>query len=374
MRFILFACLTGTAFPAHCGDWRMTWDGTAYGYAVSTQMRQGNLPGNSRTLDARFDFKAEKDGTNVALRPILLARDNPGSAGSVREAYLSQWQIRIPASDAWNVSIGRDLMNWGPAQFRSPSSPFYFDNGRNDPLQELSGMDNVKAVWTPDLKTNFTLARITGSGHAASDPWKNSWLVKTDRVSENWTGSLIYAQAPGSGPFIGILGQYTLQDALLVYAEASSYRRKNALQSPSDSALPFSLQPLSPRRIDALTGASWTFQNGNTLYAEYLHYGHGYDPSQITAFFSRAPVSPPLIPPLLGRDYVHLVLQSNLMETGGYWRLMLTGTDRGSELSAYGEHAMNGRIALFLMAAFPGREFSPLFSRSLTLGLKFALQ
>ncbi|MBY0579157.1 MAG: hypothetical protein K2P57_08925 [Burkholderiales bacterium] len=363
---------------AQADEWRTAWDGTAYAYAGSTAVLPGRpLDRESETLDTRLDFKAEREGLKIAFRPVLLARQSRNIYGnpSRREAYLSQWQARLEATP-WNLSIGRDLLNWGPAQFRSPSSPFYFDNGRSDPMRELSGMDNLKAVWTPDVKTTVYLARIVDSGHVSPDPWKNTWLFKADHVSEDWSGGIALVDR---GPFIGAHGQYTAMDALLLYAEASSYRRTNALQSPADLSLPFSVLPRSPRRTDALFGAAWTFEDGKSINCEYLRYGHGFDSSGKRAFLARiASPAAAFAPPLLGRDYLHLVLQSNLMESSGYWRLMFTHTDGSDELSGYGEHALNGRTTLFALAVLPsggaGREFSSLFSSSLTVGLRFALQ
>ena len=84
-------------------------------------------------------------------------------------------------------------------------------------------------------------------------------------------------------------------------------------------------------------------------------------------------------PRLLGRDYLHLVWQSNMMDERGFWRLMYTRnlSDGGQEIAAYGEAVLNGRISAYLLAVLPQgdarQEFSALTRRSLTLGLKIAL-
>ncbi|BBJ00695.1 hypothetical protein FGKAn22_23870 [Ferrigenium kumadai] len=379
-------------------EWRTTWDGTLYGYANSTSLRgdsvlnPGNriarLPQNSATAEGRFNLKAGNDTLRVTLRPVLLAQDNRNAFGSQRqnEAYLSQWQVRLRASEAWSVAAGREVLNWGPAQFRSPSSPFYFDNGRSNPMRELSGVDALKLSWTPDMERTLALVRITGSGHVAQDIRRNSWLLKADRRGGDWVGGLALAHTPGQGAFLGAHGQFTASDALLLYAEASSSSRAAALQSPADVALPFSIAARSPRRTDVLAGAAWTFDNGQSLNTEYLHTGHGYRAAEEGAYFARAAASPlwagqalAYSPPLLGRDYLHLVWQSNLMETGGYWRAMATHsfTDNGNELSGYGEIALTGHVTAFALAILPmdgaRQEFSSLLRRSVTAGLKIAL-
>ncbi|MBL0039322.1 MAG: hypothetical protein IPP36_13010 [Nitrosomonadales bacterium] len=45
---------------------------------------------------------------------------------------------------------------------------------------------------------------------------------------------------------------------------------------------------------------------------------------------------------MMGRDYLHLVLLSNQMESASSWRLMWTHsmTDNGNMLAGYGEKAL----------------------------------
>jgi len=375
-------------------DWRTSWDGTLYGYATTQAPRAdsvlnpGNqiarLPQDAATLEGRFYFKAENDSMRLTLRPIVLMQND--TFNSQREAYLSQWQMRLRATDSLSIAAGREVLNWGPAQFRSPSSPFYFANGRSNPLRELSGVDALKLSWTPDMQNTLTLARITGSGHVAQDVWRNSWLVKADRRGDDWAGGLVLAHTLGQADFIGAHGQFTASDALLLYAEAANASRRNTLQSPADPALPFSLEPRSARQTTWLAGAAYTLDNGQSLNAEYLHDGHGYRADQQAAYFARAAVAPfnagmalGYAPPLLGRDYLHLVWQSNLMASDGYWRMMATHsfTDGGKELAGYAEMTLTDHINAYGLAVLPfgntQQEFSSLFTHSLTAGLKIAL-
>ena len=375
-------------------DWNASLDGVLYGYAGHTRLRGDSVlnPANqiaglaqrSSTLEGRFYFKAENDTLRFTARPIVLAQQN--NIVNQRDAYFSQWQVRLRASEAWSIAAGREVLNWGPAQFRSPSSPFYFANGRSNPLRELSGVDALKLSWNPDMQHTLTLARIVGSGHVAQDVWRNSWLLKADQRGEDWAGGLALAQMPGAGLFAGLHGQYTASDALLLYAEAASSTLTDALQSPADPQLPFSVAARSPRRVVVLAGAAYTLDNGQSLNAEYLHTDHGYHATGQSAYFARAAASTlnagmalGFAPPLLGRDYLHLVWQSNLMESGGYWRLMATHsyTDGGNELAGYGETTLNGQVSAFALVALPvgsaRQEFSSLFAHSLTAGLKIAL-
>jgi hypothetical protein len=378
----------------------ISWDGAAYGYASSTSLRGDSVlnPGNriaglsqnSTAAEVRFNFKAENDTLRLTLRPILLAQDQHNTFASQRqnEGYLSQWQLRVRAAEVWSLSAGREVLNWGPAQFRSPSSPFYFNNGRSNPMRELSGMDALKISWTPDMQSALYVARIVGSEHTSSsaDPWRDSWLVKADTRGDGWAGGVALVEKPGQAAFLGVHGQFTASDALLIYGEASSSTRISALQSQPDVALPFGVTAESPRRTTLLAGAAYTLNNGQSFNAEMLHYDHGFSAQEEVAYFARAAASPlwagqalGYAPPLLGRDYLHLVWQSNLMESGGYGRVMATHsfTDNGNELSGYGEFALNRHVTAFALGVLPvgstRQEFSSLYNRSLIAGIKVAL-
>ena len=400
-RFALAATVLGLAvgstWAAEPAGWSTAWDATLYGYAGHTDLRHHSVlnPDNriarlaerSTTLELRMNLKAENEAIRLTARPVALTREARNSFDTSQEgdAYLSQWQLRVRAAEAWNIALGRDVLNWGPAQFRSPSSPFYFDNGRHDPMRELVGMDSLKLSWTPNMTTSASLVRVVRSGHEASEPdaWRDSWLLKFDQRGNEWAYGLALAKAPGRGAFFGAHAQATVSDALLLYSEASSSVLANILDSPTNTAQPFTVHAPSPRRTTALIGTSYTFENGQSLAAEYLHDGHGYSPSQQDAWFDRAQVVPgmalALAPRLLGRDYLHIVWQSNLMDENGHFRLMYTRNlaRGGSELSAYGEAVLSNRFTAFAMASLPighaRQEFSTLYENTVTLGLKIAL-
>jgi hypothetical protein len=277
------------------------------------------------------------------------------------------------------------VLNWGPAQFRSPSSPFYFDNGRTDPLRELVGMDALKLSWTPDMQSSLNLARIVRSGYGAMQPdvWRESWLAKLDQRGGAWSYGVVAVKAPHMPAFYGAHGQVTVSDAVMLYGEVGSSARAFALQSSADATQPFTVEVPSSRSTTSLAGAAYTFESGKSLAAEYLHEGHGYTSAQESTYFQRAVTLPGLAlglaPRLLGRDYLHMVWQSNMMGEIGYWRLMYTRnfTDGGNELAGYGETVLSTRVSIYALAVLPvgnaRQEFSALFTRSVTAGLKIAL-
>jgi hypothetical protein len=390
-------CLVAPAAAADESAWRTSWDGALYGYANSMRLREDSVlnPGNqvaglaqrTDSAELRLNFKAENETVRITARPIGLLREARNAFGTQQrnEGYVSLWQVRVRAAEDWNVAAGREVLNWGAAQFRSPSSPFYFDNGRTDPLRELVGMDAVKLSWTPDMQNSVNLVRVVRSGYGAMQPdmWRNTWLAKFDQRGGDWAYGLVAVQVPHLPDFYGAHGQMTMSDELMLYGELGSSARPFALQSDADAAQPFTVQLPSSRRSTALAGATYTFESGRALSAEYLHDGHGYSAAQVDAYFQRAATMPGLalglMPRLLGRDYLHLVLQTNMTSDTGYWRLMYTRnlTDNGNELAAYGEASLTPHLGIFGLAALPvgnaRQEFSALFTRSLTVGVKVAL-
>lgn len=390
-------CAFAATASAADADWRTSWDGTLYGYANSMRLRgdsvlnPGNqiagLPQRSDTAELRLNFKAENDDVRLTARPIALARETRNVFGTQQhnEGYFSLWQVKVRAAESWNVAAGREVLNWGPAQFRSPSSPFYFDNGRSDPLRELVGMDALKLSWTPDMQSSLNLARIVRSGYGAMQPdvWRESWLAKFDQRGGEWSYGVVAVKAPHMPAFYGAHGQVTMSDELMLYGEVGSSSRAFSLQSSADVTQPFTVEFPSSRSTTSLAGAAYTFESGKSLAAEYLHEDHGYTSAQESAYFQRAVTLPGmalgLAPRLLGRDYLHMVWQSNMMGEIGYWRLMYTRniTDGGNEFAGYGETVLSTRVSIFALAVLPvgnaRQEFSALFTRSVTAGLKIAL-
>jgi len=394
----VFLCLTAAApVLADESPWKASWDGTFYGYANSMVVRDdsvlnpynmvAHLPQRSDVAELRLNLKADNDTVRLTARPVASMRELHNAFGqqSRSEGYFSQWQVRVRTGESWNVAAGRDVLNWGPGQFRSPSSPFYFDNGRTDPMRELVGMDMMKLSWTPDMQSSANIMRIVRSGYGVAQPdaWRDSWLAKYDWRNDGAAFGLALEKAPHLGAFYGAHGQYTVADELMLYGEYGSSVLPYTLLSSADLSQPFFVQSPSPRRSTVLLGTSYTFESGSSLNAEYLHDGHGYTTQEERAYFQRATTQPGqamgMMPRLLGQDYVHLVWQNNPMSEMGYWRLMYTRnlTDGGNEYAAYAEAALATRFSLYLLAVLPRgdarQESSALFARSVTFGFKAAM-
>jgi len=395
------------ALPAQAEDaaWRTAWDIALHATAAGTQLPSDSvlnpenaiarLADRAQGLEARLNLRLETETAGLplrlTLRPILRAQRELAEISGTRSrrssdnAYLGQWQLRAALGEAVSLSFGREVMNWGPAQFRSPSSLFYFDNGRANPSRELTGVDGIKLAWTPNPATNLSLARVQDDGNATG-AWHQTWLMKAEQRGDDWTGGLILAQASDREAFVGGFLQWTLDEAWLLYGEAASASRADALVSPADATLPFHVQAESARRDIALLGAMRTLENGQSLSLEYLRNGHGYRDAELDAYFERAGASPAAAalalarkPPLLGRNYLHLVWQSNQLDDGAYWRAMWSRNldDSSNEWAAYYDLPINARLSLYALGVVTDggtrREFAALVEHSLMLGMRLAL-
>ena len=393
----IVCAITASAALADDG-WQTSIDGNLYGYATHssldehTPLNRGNrvaqLAERGRIAEWRLNMKAESTDWRLTARPILHSETvhNAFADGHADDAYLSQWQIRYRLNAQWHLAAGRDVLNWGPAQFRSPSSPFYFDNGRSDPLAEIGGVDTLKLSWTPDIRRSITVARIVDGGHLPRDPdpTRDSWLLKAEQRDDAAAYGIVVHKAPKYPTFFGAFAQATLSDAILIYAEASSATLAHTLVATDSVTQPFAVTDHSPRQTTALVGTSYTFENGQSMALEVLQNGHGYSAAQESTYFGLVVQAPGLLlgyaPPLLGRDYLHAVWQSNTMDEQGFWRLMASHnlTDHSSELAFYGERVLSSRITAFVMAmATTGTRHSEwgagLLDNRVSLGVKIAL-
>jgi hypothetical protein len=399
--------------PTPAPPWRVSGNAELWAYGTATDRtaasplnpdnRVAQLADPQWTGEARINLRVSRDGQELVLRPRALVQDTPGNGPGTRQAYLSQAFVRLRPVASLTLTAGRDLLTWGPASFRSPSNPLYFDAGRTEPLRDVPGVDLVRLGWTRGPLT-LTVGRVLDAERLepATPPPPMSF-ARLDLHGQDRLLGLALATPVNGAPFCGAFAQATLDEAWLAYAELGSGQRPAALTvSPAPQNLqgaPFTVQTPSPRRETTLLGASYTLVNGQTASLEWLHDGHGWTAHEEAQYFTvagqtadafRAAPNGPMAaqqlgslgqglgqaPALLGRDYLSLLWQSNLQETGHYWRLGWTHNlqDRGSQVLAYGEYSLATRFTAFasLSRNLGGArtEAACLFSSSLTLGIK----
>ena len=308
------------------------------------------LPTPQWTGEFRGDLRLSREDVEVVLRPLGFAQHNPAGFPDADQGYLSQAYARIQLHGGLTFTGGRELLTWGPGNLRSPSNPLYYDAGRTDPLREVPGVDLARLTWTHGPVTGM-VAREQDAGHMdpAVTP-RPATIAKLDLRGRDSMASVIVANQVWGAPFYGGFAQATLAEAWLVYGEIGVGNR------PQDPA----------RKTTSLLGATYTLVNGQTLGLEWLRDGH--DPAQSPAAVGAGE--------LAGRDHASLLWQSNLQESGHYWRALwiANGHDHSSQVQVYGDKSLSPRLTAFASVTRnlggAGAEFGCVFRTSLTLGVK----
>lgn len=388
--------------------WRTTASLETWLYANRTDVRADSLlnPGNrvaavpsdSALLDGRFNLRAENGPLEFIVNPRLLARTSQtsGSSATQRSGRLTQALVRFKDADN-ALTVGRELFTWGPANFRSPSNPFYFDAGRDNPLAAPPGIDLVRyTLGLGSFRLTSAYVFSTNQLQPAQD-LGHTFLVKLDQQGSSHLLSLIASQQKSGPPFVGGFAQFTPNDAWLLYGEFGSWRQPVSLlpNAPGGPGPFFSVQQPAPRNNTALLGTNYTLESGQALIAEYLHNPGGYTGAQADAYFQQAAaagvyaLSNPavgyaalgqalgLAPRLLGRDYLWLNWQSNPQESGMLWRVGWTQSlgDHSGQALVYLEKnfipKLSGFVAITANKGDSRTEYGALLRGVLTVGVKW---
>ncbi len=411
---------SSTWFDSLKNVFNWSFDGQAYTYGEGlartpkSPLNPGNsivsLPNATLTGELRPNAQVTSEFADLVLKPRLTSVYESG--GNLDEetlrGYINEGYVRGKPTDEISVVAGRQLLTWGPAFFRSPSNPYYFDNARLDPIRELSGIDAARVVYSPSSNWTISGGYVFDSGHnlTSNDAYRQSLLLKADYRGVNYLGSLIIASLRHQQVFIGGYAQATASDAILLYGEFGSASNKSGLDLANDDEAPTgSLGEYVPgvdtgREATALLGGSYTFENGQSIYLEYLYNGYGYSAKGERNYFRQAGVAnteallggslgglgienvgyaATKAQDLLGRHYVYVQFQNSQTDGGMLWRVMAAENlqDLSTQLSFYVEYNLAPRVSLFALGVANlgahGSEFGALFRESLTAGLKIFL-
>lgn len=263
--------------------------------------------------------------------------------------------------------LGREVFAWGPATFRSPSSPVYFDAGKTDPLSLLSGLDMLRYSHALDALT-ATLAYVHAS--SAVDDVLNYQHMSQLKLDYQTADSLLsinlakqFATASNIN-FVGGFMQRSVGDAWLLYAEAGRMRVRQGDMSSQ------------------LLGLSYTFANGQVLTAEYLHgrsdWGRMNGRQRLDdALMTGAPAADLADSSLWGRNYLWLGLNGDVQDSNQFWRLELIRNldDRSVNIGAYYEKSLNRYLSGFVHVSRgfggPTQEFGNMPRSAITVGVKW---
>ena len=287
----VFGGAVATALPVRAmeygvsTEWVNVW--------TSQQVRKDSPynPGNQLALLAsgafdsslRLDLRAQGEGFKLGLGPRLAFNgtyDLPEGGKSVRKTsgYLQRWQMAWQG-DALELFYNRELMLWGPSLLASPSNPFFRNVNQTNPMIELPTRDFVGTRYQWSDKDRLGLIVNVGRGRDTEilRDFKPTVALTHEHTGEDFVLGNVLSVRKGTWR-VGSYGQYTLNDATLLYGDAAWFTEPERLVV-RESAQGLQLAKradANQRYLDVLLGGSYTFTSEPTLNVEYRYNGAGY--------------------------------------------------------------------------------------------------
>jgi hypothetical protein len=254
------------------------------------QNRIANLADAQVLTEFRPDLTLGYGRVSFAISPrvtvgrVVERRTATGGGKGLKDAYVNTWRVKAQIANGLSASYGREVVQWGNGLFRSPSNPFFADNGRLNPVREIEGREFATVTYTPSLSYAVSFLSNTGSGRTPGshgDSFDVINAIKFDYVGDAFNAVIIGSKQQGQNVRLGASYTYTASDALLLYGEMSATRGSAALYpEPGPDAVGWRLTPRyqDSKRLfySNLLGASYTFGNGLVLSTEYANNNEGY--------------------------------------------------------------------------------------------------
>ncbi len=277
--------------------------GTCYNIADSTQNPDNDflqIQSYSGEVDLRPDFGLNFRRLDLSIKPRMNLQWKAWEDGTRKgdkdwedDWFINEWLARARLLENLFVSYGRENLQWGPSFLYSPSNPFFSDNGRINPRQEVAGMDFARLVWLPGPAWTVSLIANTGKGRQVFRvrPFEKSYGLKLDYAGQEGYAGLILSRKSGDGNRLGLFGGWTATDALLLYCDTALFEGSDLLYPVEDNLSPFGAsfraidEDTSSKRETILLGGSYTFLAGPTLTMEYLYNGTGYNNHQAEMYY-----------------------------------------------------------------------------------------
>ncbi len=397
-------------------DLKFNFQGLTYatgnGVLADSWFNPGNHVANISAGDAAVELRPDLRFTLGTLtfiaKPRLVAGtsltlDVPAARSTPVDAYMQEWAVRANLRQDLMLSYGREVLQWGPALFNSPSNPFFSDNGRSNPIKEIGGRDFFRAVYTPSSRYSVSYIANTGLGRGdpGIEPFRSIQALKVDYTSKSFNLSVNASHAAHSRPAFGGYFQATVSDALLVYAEGSVHTGSGALypvRAQNEAGWQLSPPASTPYQSTSVLGSAYTLRGGLTLTAEYLSNRPGYSDSQAREYYQMAQAASGALAlggpnaatdasllgaalnpglPLLRRNYLSFqFLRANFRNRADLMtRYTMNLDDGGGTLAGYATWNWTNRLQLFAVGMLNngGRntESGRLLRDQLFVGIRF---
>ncbi|MDR1968206.1 MAG: hypothetical protein LBQ32_05870 [Burkholderiaceae bacterium] len=235
--------------------------------------------------DLRLNIGSCDAGTDFRLvGQRVLRADADTDRQWQHQAYARTGSIGCRFGDGFEARLGREVLQWGNATFRSPSNPFFIDTGKTDPIRELFGKDFLQFSWRSE--SGLKLSALHHFGNASRDntamgAFRPTTAVRIEQTDPTQNAGIIVSARRGDGMRVGSYLTRTLSDAWLAYADISLQRGSDGLYPVADAQAPSGWR-MAKRTSDSLyattlLGAAYTFESGWTLTGELLYDPRGYN-------------------------------------------------------------------------------------------------
>ena len=258
-----------------------------------------DLPRYIAKLDIRPDFSLNFRRLELSAKPRMSLEYKAWKDGT-REGdrdweddwFINEWLARIRLTESLFASYGRENLQWGPSFLFSPSNPFFMDNGRSNPKEEVPGLDFARLVWLSGKSWTVSLIANLGEGRQEFEiqEFEKVYAMKLDYTGKDSYASIILSHQEKDRTRLGGFAGKTVSDAFLLYTEGVLSKGSNALY-PVETNNPFgaSMEPVededSSIEGSILVGGSYTLEIGPTLTLEYLYNGFGYNDSEASLYY-----------------------------------------------------------------------------------------
>lgn len=250
------------------------------------------LPRMEHGAQARMRWRLEGEYGVLSVGPRVTFSKATGTNAATAEtrdtkAYLQNWLIEGRLKNV-DVFYSRELMLWGPSQFASPSNPFFIETNQVNPFTELPSRDFAGVRWRIDDRNTVALVRNVDEGRDREvlRPFKPETALRADHVGEAFAVGAVASHRAGRNQY-GAYGQWTVNDAVLLYFDAATFRGSRRLVAVApDGAQDWQLATRDDdrkRHYDVLVGGGYTFAGGSTVNLEYRRNTEGYTAAERAA-------------------------------------------------------------------------------------------
>jgi hypothetical protein len=248
-----------------------------------------NFPERELNFLTRLNWSASLGGFDLMVAPRFGVESiSSEQTWTDTYSYMQEWSLSY-GRDNGLVSVGRELILWGGSQFSSPSNPFYASNNQSNPFIEPPARDFFQAQWINEKGWDLHFMANFDEGRDAInfDEFINIYAMKFGYTNYESSSALIVSSRNGSID-IGFYGQWTANDATLLYLDSSYAESRNGYYpelTDGNSQWQFSKRTESTYEYDVLIGSSYTFKSGSTLNVEYRYNEAGYDSQELNTYY-----------------------------------------------------------------------------------------